>query len=51
MESDKIKNELVNKILQACKANGVYIDGNLFFSLAFMDVSGLKKIAGELHIK
>jgi hypothetical protein len=45
------KEQLINKILQACKVNNVYIDGELFFSLAFCSVSALKKIARELYIK
>jgi hypothetical protein len=45
------KEKLIAEILQACKANGVYISGDLFFALAFRTVEELKRIVKELHIK
>lgn len=45
------KSAMINEILQACKANGVYTSGDLFFSLAFRSESELKRICQELHIK
>ena len=49
-KDDKTKSTLIQKILLCCKANNVYISGDLFFSLAFRTVEELKKIAHELHI-
>jgi len=47
----KRKSSLIQEILQVCVANGIRADGNLFFSLAFMSESNLKKICRDLHIE
>jgi len=45
------KQKLINEILTKCRANMVYISGDLFFSLAFATIDELKNIARELYIK
>lgn len=45
-----MKKNLITAILQCMAANGKYISGELFFTLAFRTESELKAICRELHI-
>lgn len=44
------KNEMIEKIIRNCKANNVYVSGDMFFSLAFMSEESLRKMCAELKI-
>jgi hypothetical protein len=45
-----MKKNLITAILQCMAANGLYISGELFFTLAFRTEAELKQICRELHI-
>lgn len=47
----KQKSKLITDILLVCKANKVYISGDLFFKLAFMTIEELKNMHYELYCK
>lgn len=44
------KNTMVSEILQAAKAGGAYLGGDLFFGLAFRSEQELRAICAELNI-
>jgi len=47
----KQKSKIIADILLVCKANKVYVDGDLFFKLAFMTIDELKNMHHELYCK
>lgn len=49
--SDTRKNNLITDILIACKANDVYIGGDLFLAIIFKTEAELVHIAQQLNIK
>jgi hypothetical protein len=51
MKVQLTKEELFHEIILNCKANNVYIGGDLVFALAFRTRSELVKMCQEMHIK
>ncbi len=45
------KEAMIHEIINNCKANDVYVSGDMFFSLAFKSESELHTICNELNIK
>jgi hypothetical protein len=45
------REQMINAILQAAKTSGIYLSGDLFFSLAFKSKNQLIKICNQLYIK
>lgn len=44
------KDEMIEKILRNCKANRLYVSGDLFLTLAFSTESELRQICRDLRI-
>jgi hypothetical protein len=51
MTTDQRKQALRQDIMNVVKANGIPVDGDLWFALIFRSEVELEKIARDLHIK
>lgn len=50
MQKPKSREAMVQEILITLKANSVYVDGDLYFSLVFRTDEQLRGMCRELHI-